>query len=80
MRRKERGETATAPESPDHDCSRHLLSTYYVQALFVLNTHNDSASSPSGTEKSRVLSADKQQHGDSTLCRHPPEPLSGLPS
>lgn len=79
-RRKERGETATAAESPDHDCSRHLLSTYYVQALFVLNTHNDSASSPSGMEKSRVLSADKQRHGDSTPGRHPPEPLSGLPS
>lgn len=49
--RKERAETATAAEFPDHDCSPSLLSTYCVQALFILNTHNDSASSPSGMEK-----------------------------
>lgn len=49
--RKEKAETATAAEFPDHDCSPCLLSTYCVQALFTLNTHNDSAISPSGMEK-----------------------------
>lgn len=41
-----------------HDRSSRLLSTYYGQALFILNTHNHSASSTVGVEEVQFQEAE----------------------